>query len=184
MTRSPRRYRAPACSVNARGSISLTVFPAVGLVGLSCRETISEGDGESIERRLPPYGPPGLSGAGGVEGPGDQVEARQRRQLGGEMASGLDRPPVAGVQRLDRVRAADDRPDLDVVVQERDELLPRVLLQPDDRPVTLPRFSARSSRAARAAAAFTAVQIGFTSRLRASQSRLDASRNVLRGSGG
>ena len=57
------------------GAVSLKVFPAVRLVGLSCRETIGEGDGESVECRLPPYGPPGLAGAGRVEGPGDQVEA-------------------------------------------------------------------------------------------------------------
>jgi hypothetical protein len=56
------------------------------------------------------------------------------------VAPGLDRPPVTGVQRLDRVRGADDGPDLDVVVQERDELLPRVLPQPDDRPVPLASF--------------------------------------------
>ena len=51
------------------------------------------------------------------------------------MAPGLDRAPVAGVQRLDRVRGAQHLADLDVVVEERDELLPGVFPQADDRPV-------------------------------------------------
>jgi hypothetical protein len=54
------------------------------------------------------------------------------------VTAGFDRPPVAGVQRLDRVGGADDLADLDVVVQERDELVPGVLPQPDDRRIPLP----------------------------------------------
>jgi putative transposase len=61
--------------VGGLGSVSLKVFPAVGLVVLSSREPVAEGDGESVKRRLPPHGPAGLAGAGGVQGPGDQVEA-------------------------------------------------------------------------------------------------------------
>jgi hypothetical protein len=53
------------------------------------------------------------------------------------MASGLDRPPVAGVQGLDGICAAQHLADLDVVVQERDELLPGVVPQPDDRRIPL-----------------------------------------------
>ncbi len=49
------------------GSISLTVFPAV------LRERLS--DGESVERGFPAHHPPGLAGAGGVEGTGDQIQA-------------------------------------------------------------------------------------------------------------
>jgi hypothetical protein len=61
------------------GSISLTVFPAVGLAGLSGREPVAEGDGECVQGRLPPYGPSCPPGAGRVQGPGDQVQAFQRR---------------------------------------------------------------------------------------------------------
>ena len=39
----------------------------------------------------------------------------------------------AGVQRLDRVRRAEDLADLDVVIQERDELGPGVAPKPDQR---------------------------------------------------
>jgi hypothetical protein len=53
------------------------------------------------------------------------------------VAAGLDRPPVAGVERLDRVRAAQDLADLQVIVQERDELLPGVVPEPDDRRIPL-----------------------------------------------
>jgi hypothetical protein len=49
------------------------------------------------------------------------------------VAAGLDRPPVAGVQALDGVGGVQYLADLNVVVQERDELLPGVLPQPDDR---------------------------------------------------
>jgi hypothetical protein len=49
------------------------------------------------------------------------------------VAAGLDRPPVAGVEGLDGICAAQDLADLDVVVQEGNELLPGVLPQPDDR---------------------------------------------------
>ena len=43
----------------------------------------------------------------------------------------------AGTPDNDRVRAAQHRADLQVVVEERDELLPGVLPQPGDRPVLL-----------------------------------------------
>jgi hypothetical protein len=110
-------------------------FRHLGLAGLGGREPVAEGDGECVDGGPPPHGPPGLALAGGVEGSGDQVEAFERRLLGGEMAAGLDRPPVPGVQRLDGVGGADDLADLQVVVQERDELVPGVVPQPDDRRV-------------------------------------------------
>jgi hypothetical protein len=56
------------------GSVSRTVFPAGFLVGFGGREPVAEGDGESVDRRLPPHGPPGFPFAGGVQGPGDQVQ--------------------------------------------------------------------------------------------------------------
>ena len=81
--------------------------------------------------------------------------------------------PVSGVQRL--VRGADDFADLDVVVQERNEFLPRVLPESDDRPVLcaplLGQFIQRSPGRK------SGGEIGFTSRLRASQSFFDANLN-------
>jgi hypothetical protein len=57
------------------------------------------------------------------------------------------------------VGRTDHPPDFHVVVQERDELVPRVLPEPDNRPVPVTQRSVNSSNAARAAAAFTAVWI-------------------------
>ena len=57
------------------GSISLKVFPAVPLVGLSGREPVAEGDVESVQGGLPPDRPPFLSGPGRVEAKDGQVEA-------------------------------------------------------------------------------------------------------------
>jgi hypothetical protein len=44
-----------------------------------------------------------------------QVETLQRARLVGQVATNPDGPPVAGVQALDRIRAANDLVDLDVV---------------------------------------------------------------------
>src|SRR4051794_28711880 len=74
-----------------------------------------EGDGERVQRGLPAHRPSCLALASGVEGPGDEVETLQRGLVLGEMAAGLDRAAVAGIQAFDRVCAADDAPDLDVV---------------------------------------------------------------------
>src|SRR4051794_6316920 len=51
------------------------------------------------------------------------------------MTTGPYRPPVAGVQRLDGICRADHLPDLYVVVEERNELGPRVTPQPDHRAI-------------------------------------------------
>jgi YhgE/Pip-like protein len=110
------------------------------LVGLGGWESVGEGDREGVQGGLPPHGPPCPAGPGGVKGPGDQVEALERGLLGGEMPAGFDCPAVAGVERFDRVCGADDRADLQVVVQERDELGPGVLPQPDHGPVLFPPF--------------------------------------------
>ena len=74
-----------------------------------------------------------------------------------EVAAGLDRAAVAGVQTLDRVGAADDPPDLDVIVQERDELGPGAVSEPDHRRVARPPFLSELVEAERAAVAWTAV---------------------------
>ena len=57
--------------------------------------------------------------------------------LGREVAAGLDRAAEPGVQRLDRVGGADQGADLLIEAQERDELGPGVLPEPDDRRVLL-----------------------------------------------
>jgi hypothetical protein len=51
------------------------VFPAVWLVGLGGWESVAEGEGEGVDHGLPSDRPPDLAFAGGVEGPGDQVQA-------------------------------------------------------------------------------------------------------------
>ena len=52
--------------------------------------------------------------------------------LGREVAAGLDRPAEPGIQRLDRVGGADQRADLLIEAEDRDELGPGVLPQLDD----------------------------------------------------
>ena len=52
--------------------------------------------------------------------------------LGREVAAGLDRPAEPGIQRLDRVGGADQRADLLIKGQERDELGPGALPQLDN----------------------------------------------------
>jgi hypothetical protein len=49
--------------------------------------------------------------------------------LGGEVAAGVHGPPEAGVDGLDRVRGADDRPDFPVEPQERHEFGPVLQLR-------------------------------------------------------
>jgi hypothetical protein len=53
---------------------------------------------------------------------------------------GLDSAAVAGVEGLDRVRRADHAADLHVVVQERNELVPGVVPQPNHCRVALSPF--------------------------------------------
>ena len=72
-----------------------------------CRwHAVGEGDGERVQRGLPPHGPSCLTLAGGVQRSGDQVQAFQRGLLVREVPAGPDRPAVAGVEGLDRVGAS------------------------------------------------------------------------------
>ena len=98
---------------------------------------VGEGDGERVQGWFPPYGPLGLTGTFRVQGPGDQVQALHCGLLGREVSAGPDRSAVPGVKALDGVGRANDPPNFDVVVQERDELAPRVAPQPGDRGVLL-----------------------------------------------
>jgi hypothetical protein len=107
------------------------------LAGLSGREPVAEGYREGVQGGLPSHRPPCPAGPGRVKGPGHQIQALQGGLLGRKVPPGLDRPPVTGIKGLDRIRRADDLADLDVVVQERDELIPGVLPQPDDGAVAL-----------------------------------------------
>ena len=52
---------------------------------LCCWHAVGEGDGERVQRGLPPHGPSCLAGALGVQSAGDQVQALQRGLLGGEV---------------------------------------------------------------------------------------------------
>ena len=82
-----------------------------------------------------------MAKTGRVEASSHKVQAFECGLLGLEMPSRPDVPPVPSIQALNRVRAAIDFADLDVVVRERDELFPRVFPEPDDRTVlTAPPF--------------------------------------------
>src|SRR5581483_8045962 len=72
------------------------------------------------------------SAAGGVEADDDEVKVLEGGLLGGEVAAGLDRAAEPGVEALDRVGGADQRADLLIEAQERDELGPGALPQLDD----------------------------------------------------
>jgi hypothetical protein len=104
------------------GSVRLTVDVLVGLVDSSF-----ERYRECVEGGLPSHGPACSASACRVEGSGGDVEAFQRGRVVREVPSRADGTSVAGVERLDRVCAADHAPNLDVVVQERYELAPGVL---------------------------------------------------------
>ena len=120
-------------------------------------DTAFEGDRERVERWLPSRGPACPTPACRVKRAGHEVEALQRRSVVREVPAGADRAPVAGVERLDRVGQAQYAADLDVVVEERDELRPGVVPQPDDRRVALsPALGELVERGA-AASALTAV---------------------------
>src|SRR5205823_14817702 len=62
-----------------------------------------EGDVEGAQGGCPAVGPAGASLAGGVEAADGQVQHFQRRLLGGEMASGVDRTAEPRVDGLDGV---------------------------------------------------------------------------------
>src|ERR1035438_4967864 len=98
----------------------------------ACAEAPVEGDVEGVQGGFPPVAPPLPSSSGGVEADDDEVEVLEGGLLGREVAAGLDRAAEPGVQRLDRVRRADQGPDLLVKAQERDELGPGALPQLDD----------------------------------------------------
>lgn len=92
---------------------------------------------ECVEGGLPSHRPACVAAAGGVQRPGGEVEALQRGLVVREVPSRADSAAIAGVERLDRVCAADHAPDLDVVVEERYELAPGVLPELADRRVLL-----------------------------------------------
>jgi hypothetical protein len=77
------------------------------------------------------------SSAGGVKADDGEVEVLEGSLLGGEVTAGLYRAAEPGVQALDGVGRADDGPYFPVEGQERDELGPGVLPEPDDRRVLL-----------------------------------------------
>jgi hypothetical protein len=124
-----------AIGKHPNGSVPRSVFPALRLVGLGGRPAVTEGDGEGVQHGLPAHRPSGPASPCRVQAAGHKVQALQRGLLAREMAPGSHGPPIAGVQRLDRVRGTDHLPDLDVIVEERDELVPGVTPQPDHRPV-------------------------------------------------
>ena len=69
----------------------------------------------------------------GVEAHHGEVDALGRGGLVGEVPAGADGPADEGVDALDGVGGADDGADLGVEGQDRHELRPCLLPQPDDR---------------------------------------------------
>ena len=61
--------RLPQPRTGARGSISLTVFPAVSSSSFGGRESVGEGYGECVESGLPAHGPAGPAGPGRIQRP-------------------------------------------------------------------------------------------------------------------
>ena len=72
------RCEAQADVQRPRGAYLKLVFPAVGLVGLGGREPVAEGDGKCVQGGLPSHRPSCPAHPGGVERPGDQIEALER----------------------------------------------------------------------------------------------------------
>ena len=72
----------------------------------------------------------------GVQAHDSHVDAFERGLVVGEVATCFDRPPDPSVHRLDRVGGADHPADLRVEREERDELSPSLVPEPDDRRVT------------------------------------------------
>jgi hypothetical protein len=122
------------------GSITRTVFRLVRSVRSGVRPAVTECDGEGVDHRLPTHRPSCPPGPGRVQAAGHKIQALQRGLLGRKMTSGPYRPSVAGIQRLDGVRRADHLPDLEVVIEERNELGPGVPPQPDHAAIFLPPF--------------------------------------------
>jgi hypothetical protein len=88
------------------------VYAAVSLVGLRRLHVVDEGYREGVQCGLPSQVPPGLAGALGVQVAVDEVQSLHRGLGVRVVASGLDRPPVPGVERFNRVGRAgqlDDR---------------------------------------------------------------------------
>ena len=103
-----------------------------------CRgHAVGGSGGQGVQDGLLARGRSCLSGALGVQAPGEQVQGLHGGLLVGEVSPGPDRPMVAGIEGLDGVGQADDLADLNVVVQEGDELPPGVVPQPRDRRVGL-----------------------------------------------
>ncbi len=63
-----------------------------------------------------------LTTAVGVQGSGHQVEAPHRRLFCREVPRSSNRPPLEGIQRFHRIRAAGEAANLDVVDHERHAL--------------------------------------------------------------
>src|SRR5258708_27714016 len=74
---------------------------------------------------------------GRVQARDRQVQALEGGLLGREVTAGVHRTPQPGIDRLDRVRRADNGSYFPVEPQERHELRPRVLPQPYNRRVAL-----------------------------------------------
>jgi hypothetical protein len=106
----------------------------------ACAEAAVEGDVEGVHSGLPTVGPALAALAGRVEAHDRQIEAFEGGLFGREVAAGVHGSAEPGINRFDRVCRADDGSYFPVKGQERHELGPGVLPEPDDRRVAfLPR---------------------------------------------
>lgn len=125
--------------MSSHGSVTLRVFPAVFISSFLLPSSSRRKWSRTRSTRFRSRGPSCLAFPGRVQRSGHQVQTRRRGLFGREMPPRPDRAAVARVKALDRVRRADHRTDLDVVLEERHELRPSVLPQPDQFTVTLRR---------------------------------------------
>ena len=112
---------------------------------------------ECVECGLPSHRPACSAAACGVECSGGEVEALQRGRVVGEVPSRADSAAIAGVDRLDRVGAADHAPDLDVVVRNGMNSLQAFSQSLLIAGYCLPHLALNSAKRSRAAASDGAV---------------------------
>jgi hypothetical protein len=111
----------------------MTVAVDVLLLVVCGGKPVSVVDGKRVEDLLPAGRLADEVGAIGPAGVRDEVEHLHRGLLVREMTSVTDRAAKPGVEALDRICRVDDLPQLEGELEERHELLPRVLPTGDHR---------------------------------------------------
>jgi transposase InsO family protein len=126
----------------------------------ACGRASVEGDVEGVQRLFPAVRPPFAAATGRVEAHDRQVDAFQRRRLGGKVATRIDRSADPRVDALDGICRADHAANT-VVVQERHEFRRRGVPQLDDRRVPVaPGVGERDERLQRGGFAYSRQLLG------------------------